>query len=610
MASVGDQLYKTLIASLLPVASPYRVSPGDVALTVLFHDRSGYRTSQAIGSLSEIHVKPIHLVTGDRSSIAIFLEMSFYSEAVRVPFLQRYGARWTPALVSPFKGDLLKLVFDESEPLTIEIPSLSPEELKMIEGITSEKTTIFDASAALLRARLFYKGQVTKFTSYLLRRRALFMRRGVDYARSKKYNRKGLPHSRPSLTPVTQNFPTQEHYWIDGVSIINASSNTNLTMYSRSESRVLTPNFFSLKRSLRPVNPYSMSEVRLLMSMGYQSATTIGSSPTFDHFWVAPSTFAYSPPAPDFTPDSSVESKAYSRLVTAAEREGYNLAVDLVQFRQVTDMIAANLTRIAKSYRALRHGDISTATNELFDNRPPRFRKGHQPSLYQSTATNWLELQYGWKPLLNDIHELIQHVHLSYREDLRSARSSASGKTENEIEHLGPFNIAIAGVSPYVVGKTTIFRESHVRYGIKYRHSSQALSFLSQTGFTNPINLAWELIPFSFVVDWAYPLGPYLENLAAFQGLDFAGGFKTVSVRETVSTVISDARTIVGSGATWDIRCQFRSFRTSFRMQRSVLSTFPQQPAIPFKNPITVTHAANALALVKAGFKESARISR
>lgn len=46
--------------------------------------------------------------------------------------------------------------------------------------------------------------------------------------------------------------------------------------------------------------------------------------------------------------------------------------------------------------------------------------------------------------------------------------------------------------------------------------------------FGNPSNWAWELIPFSFVVDWGIPIGNWLENIDIIRRINSTGGTRTI----------------------------------------------------------------------------------
>lgn len=63
--------------------------------------------------------------------------------------------------------------------------------------------------------------------------------------------------------------------------------------------------------------------------------------------------------------------------------------------------------------------------------------------------------------------------------------------------------------------------------------NATTLRTLNQLGLVNPASLAWELIPWSFVVDWFIPIGPLLSVLTAPAGLIFISGTDNFKVQLT-----------------------------------------------------------------------------
>jgi hypothetical protein len=51
---------------------------------------------------------------------------------------------------------------------------------------------------------------------------------------------------------------------------------------------------------------------------------------------------------------------------------------------------------------------------------------------------------------------------------------------------------------------------------------------LAQCGVANPIATAWDLVPLSFVFDWWWNLGRYLEQFSDFYGLKIEDAYRTV----------------------------------------------------------------------------------
>jgi hypothetical protein len=274
---------------------------------------------------------------------------------------------------------------------------------------------------------------------------------------------------------------------------------------------------------------------------------------------------------------------------------GANLALDLLEYNQFLRMVSNTAMRITGSVKALKKGNLPGAVNALWQGKKPRYRKGGGPSVKKGLAENWLELQYGWKPLLGDVKaaaEAIALLELSGRE-VHQIKSSAVERlvTKEPIIQQLPTNIKV-GVSEWL-------KITHIKFGIRYKVDSQITNFLAQTGFTNPLNLAWEVIPFSFVVDWFIGVGPYLESLSSWDGLTFLSGYETRFTRENMDRSYG-----------WEVKLNSTHYDRGYghesmkaiRLDRIKLTSFPTQSPPRFKNPFSVTHAANALALLKVVF--------
>ena len=122
--------------------------------------------------------------------------------------------------------------------------------------------------------------------------------------------------------------------------------------------------------------------------------------------------------------------------------------------------------------------------------------------------------------------------------------------------------------------------------------------------FTNPLTVLWEVTPWSFVVDWAIPIGRYLEQLSATHGWYFydgcitttfnvgeAGGYSWSSIRTYPGYYIEIKRfSSEGGAGSW------------YEMQRVAISDFPIPDVPHFKNPFSAMHALNSIALLSQAF--------
>jgi hypothetical protein len=206
----------------------------------------------------------------------------------------------------------------------------------------------------------------------------------------------------------------------------------------------------------------------------------------------------------------------------------FNMSVLLGESHQTLKMIGDAALRIAKSGWHLRKGDIAGATASLVQgaNRKPlkpRGRKGHSGDL----ANNWLELQYGWLPLLNDVADgaksLAHHLNVPMR---RTYRVKVDRTIQGWVQPQLPLDV---GVRDWHYHKKVLIAKVK-----EYDNSVPAL-----LGLKDPELVAWELLPFSFVADWFVPIGSWLEARALsskLTGTFITCDLKKYSLRGMVST--------------------------------------------------------------------------
>lgn len=376
--------------------------------------------------------------------------------------------------------------------------------------------------------------------------------------------------------------------------------------YTRTKGGTVTPNYTKRKKAgTLPINPYSMTLyycndggfVTDAWTDNGSTWQTIGGSYTSQG-----GSSAYGGgPSGLLSVSTSQDNRAIKKL---AEKVGpmNNVAQDLWQVSQLTNMIGDTATRLATSYNNLKKGNLSGAIQNLWHtNVKPRFKQGKHPSPTNSLADNWLALQYGWKPLLQDIHGLMDSI---ARLKLASvvtytARSSAHA----EDQQVSYMTLGTPG-SPKI-GAMIQNRTTDVRYGMRYQIDNHLKAFLAQTGFTNPINLAWEVLPYSFVVDWFIPIGPYLESLSAWDGLVFLDGWKSVLQKSSTTWAVgySGKQYLLDPNDHQMISYLGNMNVVSIAYARTKLTAFPSQSIPTFKNPISGQHALNGLALLNSAFR-------
>lgn len=372
--------------------------------------------------------------------------------------------------------------------------------------------------------------------------------------------------------------------------------------YLRTWSGSRTPGFFKLRPSQYPVNPHSVyiKEVSQDLDLVYRDSN-IGK------FFVDVRKYTENiaePADPVHLP--LARNKAIGSLIRQAQLGvEANIAQDFAQIGQIPKMIAHNATKIASSIRNLRRGNISQAVDDLTAGRS-RTRKGNvrkgNPSRSKDLAENWLEMQYGWKPLLDDIHGVMEALSKLQTQSnfVQSATSSATARSDSSFRS-SHNESSSTGTNKL---KTSLFQTTSCKLKLRYRVASPLKSFLAQTGFTNPINLVWEVLPFSFVADWFLPIGPFLEALTAWDGLEFLDGSQTLFTRGWILSTVDYSGPNVGNPSNGNSITQAAAYQKQVvLLDRTKLSSFPTLTFPQFKNGLaSVSHAQNAIALLRTLF--------
>jgi hypothetical protein len=423
-------------------------------------------------------------------------------------------------------------------------------------------------------------------------------RRRVDAIRKGRIpHSKTFPRSstiRPSSESIPRTYTEVTEGNNGGYFLVNTPR--SYTGYQRDWSGVRTPGFGKLKRTQLPVNPHTVSISETLDGPGALLSFIPSTGIFFNRFRAYTSDY---PTPPSISHNTYAEFKALRKLIERAESgiEG-NIAQDIAQIGQTTRLITNTCKRLVKSITALKKGNIPGAVDALWRGHMPRYH-GKGPSIGKSLASNWLELQYGWKPLIQDVKasmDALKRLNDTSSPLVRRVTASAKVKTNSASPILSQFSNPSNRIGTHNVDSFT-----SVKFVLRYKIDDRFKAFLAQTGFTNPINLVWEIVPFSFVVDWFIPIGPYLETLSSWDGLVFLDGSKTTFTRGTVFSVVNATETF--ANINYEHRNSFR--RQVVLLNRVKLTSFPTTK-LPqgLKNGLaSVTHATNALALLRAAFK-------
>jgi hypothetical protein len=228
-----------------------------------------------------------------------------------------------------------------------------------------------------------------------------------------------------------------------------------------------------------------------------------------------------------------------AQLQSRARGAEFSLPIFFGEARETGRLVLGTARRLAQSYRALRAGNLPGAYRALGLSNPPRaatarFNRDNGVDAIRAASNFWLELQYGWKPLLNDAKNAAETL----AESLAEPASTLGRVTSTTRSRLFTRNDTQIEVSP--AGFALKEESQNESYRGVWLFEPNGLSIPASLGLLNPLSVAWELTPLSFVVDWFLPIGRYLEQLDTPYRFKHVGG--TLGYKREVFTRWSQFR--------------------------------------------------------------------
>lgn len=189
----------------------------------------------------------------------------------------------------------------------------------------------------------------------------------------------------------------------------------------------------------------------------------------------------------------------------------FDASVFLGEGHQTLRMLADSAIRIRKSLVSLKRGDIAGSLRSLIEGtsrtpiKPYSSMKRLKDTSEKNLANNWIELQYGWLPLVKDAASLGETLayHLSCPLEMKVSVTQRKQKTDKGNWSWCP----TTNRPPYYYIQSSGYREHHRRLTV---YVTENPSMLASLGITQPENVLWELAPWSFVADWFIPIGQWL----------------------------------------------------------------------------------------------------
>lgn len=139
---------------------------------------------------------------------------------------------------------------------------------------------------------------------------------------------------------------------------------------------------------------------------------------------------------------------------------------------------------------------------------------------YRRKASDiYLEGVFGWVPLMSDIYRAM--------EVLSSAHRISPSRAKAQDTHA-------YGVADSTV-QAGVLTDVRANVGVRLSLDNPNVVLLNNLGILNPASVAWDAVPYSFIINWFVPVGIYLHSLTELLGYGVHDGFVTTFVRKSAA---------------------------------------------------------------------------
>jgi hypothetical protein len=216
--------------------------------------------------------------------------------------------------------------------------------------------------------------------------------------------------------------------------------------------------------------------------------------------------------------------------------------VSLAELRKTVRLVTNLARTLVKLGTAIR----SSGTNEqIYDliNGVKKGNLGHAKRALLGGSSRYLEYRYGIRILILEIQGVLKALH-----NVRQVKPRYTARSTKNIysEYVGSktYQYSLSGTDVHGIRSSEdVTARAFVMYeaDLKHQHARD-------WGYYELPLAAWELIPYSFVIDWIIPIGAWLEAITPKAGVKIlAEGLTIKTIRSVEREVLSHADPISGS---------------------------------------------------------------
>lgn len=199
----------------------------------------------------------------------------------------------------------------------------------------------------------------------------------------------------------------------------------------------------------------------------------------------------------------------WTALVADANAAAFDLATELAESAQTAEYLKGLLPRVKDSlaglyraYKGMRNPKRELARFRKFAKKKGKgFKPSQVPDPLKKAAGYWMEYNYAVRPLMYSVADATKAIAQTGRNAYQSKRQRRIHSDRHRHEE----------------GDYVCEVDLEITYRVMARQSIDLDRVTSKVSLWIP-SAAWEIVPYSFVVDWFVGIGDYLAALRPFYG--------------------------------------------------------------------------------------------
>lgn len=296
---------------------------------------------------------------------------------------------------------------------------------------------------------------------------------------------------------------------------------------------------------------------------------------------------------------AGVDADLDNRLLERLKGQSVSIGLMYAERKQTNDLLISTLDRLLRAMKMIRHP--KRMFRELTRRNPTRREVRHLKRITKrvsqtadTVADAWIMYRYAWMPLVLDCRDAVRALANQKKKMYRhSIQAGAKLVFESNVQRVS------FAASNDLDTQTKGFYGAHIKC---FYDVTNPLA-TAWSSLADPLQQAWDFVPFSFIVDWFCDVSTALDLRSATWGTTFTSGYRSSMSSRTLSSFPVKTSTPYwwSGGVNWSIyeTKVVPDDRIDITVTRTVLTKFPDLHLIfPLEEGLNVVRVFDLAALL------------